>query len=77
MTQHPLASNLETVLRYGDFEVDGFEPFGESAEERLTLGVNYLFSPSIIGKLAFESRDFAAAGRDDDDRIVGQFTYGF
>lgn len=68
---------LELVSRYGEFEIDGFEEFAEDAQERWTAGVNYLFAPSVIAKLAWESREFDDLDRADDDRIFGQFTFGF
>lgn len=68
---------LELVSRYGEFEIDGFDEFAEDAQERWNAGVNYLFAPSVIAKLAWESRDFDDPGRADDDRILGQFTFGF
>lgn len=67
----------EPVIRYGEFEIDGFDEFAEDAEDRTSVGINYLFGPSFIGKAAFEDRDFADPAAEDDERFVLQLAYGF
>lgn len=69
--------SLELVTRYGEFRVDGFNEFGEDTQDRWSAGINYLFAPSVIAKLAFESRDFDDPDRTDDEQIVGQIAFGF
>lgn len=56
--------------------VDSNEPF-TGKEQRLTLGLNYLFAPSVIGKIALENRDFSRSHRDDEKRLMIQIAYGF
>ncbi len=70
--------NLELVGRYGEFDIDGFNEFEEHGnEERFTAGINYLIAPSVIAKLAWESREFDEPGRKDEGRLLGQFAFGF
>lgn len=52
------------------------EPF-TGRERRLTLGLNYLFAPSIIAKLAWENRDFSDSHQEDEQRLMVQIAYGF
>lgn len=77
MTSAPFLRKLEPVIRYGELDIDGFEEFEEDAERRLEGGVNYLFTPSLVGKIALADRDFDAAERDDHLELQLQIAYGF
>ncbi len=70
---------LEPVIRYSSVDARGFANFVAAAEEeqRLTGGLNYLFTPSLIGKLAVESRDFRDPAMDDAIEFRAQLAYGF
>lgn len=46
-------------------------------EKRLTLGLNYLFTPSVIGKIAIEDRGFDDEHLEDEQRLMLQLSYGF
>ncbi len=78
IVENPIANKLELVLRYGEFDIDGFEEFEEDGnEERLDVGVNYLLAPSLMFKLAVQRRDFTEPGRDDETRVLGELAFGF
>lgn len=47
----------------------------EDTKDRATVGVNYVFTSSVIGKLAYESNDNNA--NDANDKILVQMAYGF
>jgi len=47
----------------------------EDTQDRVSAGVNYIFTSSVIGKLAYESNDNNA--NDANDRILVQMAYGF
>lgn len=69
----------EPVIRYGELQYRawnaGSNTLVERKTKRTTIGINYLFAPSLIGKLAYESDslDFA----DDQQRFMIQVAYGF
>ncbi len=65
----------EPVVRYGELEIDGF--FDEGARTQGAVGLNYLFAPSLIGKVAYQSTDPDAPAEEDFDRIWLQIAYGF
>jgi len=47
----------------------------EDTKDRVTAGVNYIFTSSVIAKLAYESNDNNA--NTANDRILAQMAYGF
>ncbi len=64
----------EFALRYTDFD----SSVDELIQEQWAYGINYLFAPSVLIKLAFESNQ----GSDDQattsrNRWLGQVAYGF
>ena len=64
---------FETVIRIGDLET----PHMSQNLSQTTLGVNYLFSSSVVAKLAYEMNDYDSPGRDNEDTILAQLAYGF
>lgn len=71
--------NWEPVIRYGELRYEAWDAVANALVQRKTkrtsLGVNYLFTPSLIAKLAYENDalDFA----DDQYRLIFQLAYGF
>ena len=78
-TDHRILKNVELVARYGQFNASGFEHFVEHArpENRLSLGLNYWFSPSAVFKSAVARRDFTFEDNIDSTEYRAQFAYGF
>lgn len=79
LTKTDILRNVELVARYGEFDADGFDEFVEHAapEERLSLGINYHFAPTLVGKLAVSMRDFADEDTNDRAEVRAQIAYGF
>jgi hypothetical protein len=79
LTSVPFLRNLEPVIRYGEFDVDGFSGFvaGGAPEDRFTLGLNYLIAPSAILKAAVSWRNFREDSVEDATEFRAQVTYGF
>lgn len=63
----------EGVLRYTDFSM----PDANQGQRQWAAGVNYLFAPSVIAKLAYEKNDGESGTAADADRIQVQLAYGF
>ena len=78
-TDAPIVKNVELVGRYGDFDVKGFGEFVEHAvpEKRWSLGVNYFFAPTFVGKLGVSYRDFKDRGLTDATEVRAELAYGF
>lgn len=68
-----LPTKVETVVRYTDFDSVGTS----NDQEQWALGMNYLFTNSVIGKIAYEFNDGATGSTADDDRLMLQLAYGF
>ena len=68
-----LPTKFETVVRYTDFDSVGTS----NDQEQWVLGVNYLFTNTVIGKIAYELNDGATGSTADDDRLLLQLAYGF
>lgn len=64
---------LEGVLRYTDFQ----SPHASESQEQWAVGMNYLFGPNVIGKLAYEFNDNETGSGADDDNLLVQLSYGF
>jgi len=66
---------LEPVLRYGSYD----NP--EATRDQWAIGLNYLFTNSIIAKIAYESNrgQSRETGEpvSDNDRVLAQFAFGF
>lgn len=67
----------EPVVRAGTVDVEGGVHGDAENEDRVNVGLNYLFGPSLVGKAAVESRDFDEGGSEDNDRVFFQVSYGF
>lgn len=63
----------EGVLRYGDFT----SPRASQAQRQWVLGLNYLFAPNVIAKLAYEFNDGLPGTPLDANRWLDQLAYGF
>lgn len=66
-------SKFEGVLRYTDFD----SPHASEDQQQWAVGMNYLFAPNVIGKLAYEANDGQAGAASDDDSLLLQMSYGF
>ncbi len=66
-------TKLEGVVRYGKFQT----PHADQNQKQWALGVNYLFAPNVIAKIAYELNDGQANTVTDDDRLLLQVAYGF
>jgi len=63
----------EPVLRYTDFD----SPHSSQDQKQWAVGLNYLFSGSVIGKLTYEFNDGEEASEADINRWMLQLAYGF
>jgi hypothetical protein len=79
LTDLPYLMNLEPVVRYGELDIEGFEEFVEhgAPERRWSVGLNYLFEPSVMVKLGMSWHDFREAEAEDSAEFTIQLAYGF
>jgi hypothetical protein len=70
--QFPL-TKWEAALRYGDFN----GPQASQDQKQWAVGLNYLLSSSVIGKLSYEFNDGEPGAQSDADRWMFQLAYGF
>lgn len=75
LTDAPIFSNLEPVIRYSQFHVKGFDDFQDNEENRVSVGLDYWFGPSAVAKIAYEHRDFLHRPNENDAHL--QFAFGF
>lgn len=75
VTDNRILRNFEPVFRYSQYKVNGPDAFKESAERRWTVGLDYWFAPSIVGKAAYENHNFET--KDDEDVFRLQIAFGF
>ena len=75
VTDDPIGRNFEPVVRYSEYRVSGPDEFKESAERRWTVGLDYWFAPSIVGKVAYENRQYDTKENEDVFRV--QTAFGF
>ncbi len=66
-------SKWEPVIRYTDFTT----PEEITSQEQLAVGVDYLFTSSVLGKLTYEFNDGVSGFAPDDNRWLIQLAYGF
>ncbi len=66
-------SKWEPVIRYTDFD----SPHASEDQQQWALGLNYLFSSNVIGKLTYEMNDGQPLSNADADRWMFQLAYGF
>lgn len=77
ISDNPIVSKFEPVLRYGEFKVRVDDILTSSSEKRWNVGLNYWAAPTIVIKAGVERRNFIVAGRTDETRYQLQFAYGF
>lgn len=65
----PFYEKVEPVVRWGRYDSP------EVNRRQWSLGVNYLFTSSLIGKVAYDISD--NDGTEDIDRFTAQLAYGF
>ncbi len=75
VTDNAVLRNVEPVVRYSQFDVSGLSDFEQNEEDRLSVGLDYWFAPSIVTKIAYENRDFSNKPNEDLVRI--QLAFGF
>jgi len=64
---------LEPVVRYGVFH-----PADSMLDrDQVALGLNYIFAPSVIAKVAYEFNNADKAPEYDDNQILAQLAFGF
>lgn len=68
-----LPTKWEGAVRYGDFRT----PHADQDQKQWALGVNYLFAPNLIGKVAYEANKGVSGTATDDNRVLLQLSYGF
>lgn len=66
-------TSWESVVRYGKYRT----PHADQDQEQWALGLNYLFAPNVIAKIAHEWNDGLAGTATDDNRWLTQLSYGF
>lgn len=65
--------HLEPVIRYGVSQ-----PADSTYDqEQLALGLNYIFAPTVIAKVAYEINNADDAPEFDDNRFLAQLAFGF
>lgn len=67
------STNWETVIRYSDFD----SPHSGGDQQQWAAGLNYLFTPSFIGKFTYEINDGQQDSSADSNRLLLQLAYGF
>lgn len=67
------SNKFEPVVRYTDFD----SPHASKDQKQWAVGLNYLFTNNVIGKLAYEINDGQTGATTDDDRVLFQLAYGF
>ncbi len=75
LTDDGVLRNFEPVVRYSQFDVSGLSDFAANEEDRLSVGLDYWFAPSVVAKLAYENRDFR--NKSDEDVLRVQLAFGF
>lgn len=66
-------TKIEPVVRYTDFN----SPHSSQDQTQWALGLNYLISNNVIGKITYELNDGATGGMADINRWLIQLAYGF
>jgi hypothetical protein len=68
-----LPTKFEAVARYSDYD----STHNSQDQRQWALGLNYLFAPQALAKLAYEFNDGQTGARTDDDSLLLQLSYGF
>lgn len=66
-------TRIEPVIRYTDFN----SPHSSEDRTQWGLGLNYLISSNVIGKVTYEFNDGQPGSAADTDRWLFQLAYGF
>lgn len=66
------STKWEPVVRYGDYK----GPYEEQQLKQWALGLDYWFTSSAVGKIAYEFNKGLAGTPNDVDRFLLQFGYG-
>ncbi len=66
-------TKFEAVARYSDYD----STHNSQDQRQWALGLNYLFAPQAIAKLAYEFNDGLTGAPADDDSFLLQLSYGF
>lgn len=66
-------SPLEGVVRYGDLD----SPHDSEDKTQWAFGLNYLFAPNVIAKVAYEMNSGQSGTAADKDSLMLQLAYGF
>tara|TARA_R110002095_G_scaffold214000_1_gene205381 strand:+ start:3756 stop:4625 length:870 start_codon:yes stop_codon:yes gene_type:complete len=70
---YKLPYKFEVVARYSDFH----SPHKSEKQSQLALGLNYLFTSSVIGKIAYEANRARHTEFVNKDRYLIQLAFGF
>lgn len=68
-----MPTNWEGVVRYTDYD----SPHGSQDQKQWALGINYLFTPNAMAKLAYNFNDGESGSDANEDGFQVQFAYGF
>jgi len=68
-----MPTKWEGVLRYSDYN----SPNNSDDQKQWALGVNYLFAPNAMAKLAYNFNDGESGTDANEDGFQVQFAYGF
>ena len=68
-----MPTKFEGVVRYSDYNANE----DALSKKQWTLGVNYLFAPNAMAKLAYNFNDGESGTPADDDSFQLQLAYGF
>jgi hypothetical protein len=68
-----MPTKFEGVIRYSDYDAN----LGEMDQKQWALGINYLFAPNAMAKIAYNFNDGESGSLADDDGFQIQFAYGF
>jgi len=68
-----LPDNLEAVVRYGNYDANKIA----NDKRQWAFGMNYLFAPQLIAKVAYEINDGHAGSTNNNDSFLAQIAYGF
>jgi opacity protein-like surface antigen len=66
-------TSWEAVVRYGKLDT----PESTVTEKQTAIGINYLFAPNVIAKLAYQFNKGEPGTSADEDQALAQLAYGF
>jgi len=68
-----MPTKWEGVVRYADYD----SPHDSADQKQWALGINYLFAPNAMAKLAYNFNDGESGSGTDENGFQVQFAYGF